>query len=792
MCRLTRTCVLIVLLAIIASAQPPADTKSAPEGSNEPGRVPVKRVVLYKSGVGYFEHSARVRGTQELNIGFTTAQLNDVLNSLTVVDLGKGRISGVRFNSVAPLEERLRALRLPLGEDTSRADFLNALRGTRVEVSGEGTPAAGRLLSVETQKKITDPRGSETEVLVLSLVTDNGELHSFEVQPGMTVRIADRDLSEEVSRYLNLIASARAQDLRRMTISAAGEGERDIFVSYISEAPVWKSTYRILLPDKAGDKALMQGWAIVDNTTSEDWNDVRLSLVAGAPQSFIQEISQPYYAHRPVVPMPQALTLTPQTHEAAMMKPVPAPPPPPPGEGQGVGGGAFTVTGTMTANLQGVVKDPTGAAIPNALVTARHEATGALKTTRTDDQGHYVFYNLPSGNSTLVVEAPGFRTFTMTNINVQARRMSEASATLNVGTVAETVTVSAAAPRANLETAELSSAMEEEEPEAEAKGVGDLFEYDIKQNVTIGKNQSALVPILQAHVDAEKVTVWNDDSEAARRALWLTNTSGETLDGGTFNVLESETFAGEGLLEAVHQGERRLISYAADPAVRIKMEEESSDKPVSKVVIIKGMMTTIHEQREKKTYKISNSDVAARQVVIEHPARSGWKLADNLKPEESTPSFHRFKVQVGPKQSADLAVEEYHPKYSQVALTNLTSDFVAVLTKQQRVTPAMERVFRRILDQKNGIAGLEAQLNARQHEIEEISNDQARIRENMKALKGSAEEKTLVQRYTGQLNAQEDRLAALRSQIASLREKHQQAQEALDQVLNEITLTETF
>jgi len=704
MCRLTRTFVLIVLLAIIAGAQPPADTKSAAEGSGEAGRVPVKRVVLYKNGVGYFEHSARVRGTQELNIDFTTAQLNDVLNSLTVVDLGKGRISGVRFNSIAPLEERLRALRLPLGEDTSRADFLNALRGTRVEVSGEGTPAAGRLLSVETQKKITDPRGSETQVLVLSLVTDNGELHSFEVQPGMTVHIADRDLSEEVSRYLNLIASARAQDLRRMTISAAGEGERDIFLSYISEAPVWKSTYRILLPEKAGDKALMQGWAIVDNTTSEDWNDVRLSLVAGAPQSFIQEISQPYYAHRPVVPMPQALTLTPQTHEAAMMKPVPAPPPPPPGEAGGMAG-----------------------AVPAA---------------------------------------------------------------------SQMVEVQAAAPppppNLNRPIAGLTQVMERLQPEAEAKGIGDLFEYDIKQNVTIDKNQSALVPILQAHVEAEKVTVWNDDSEAARRALWLTNSSGETLDGGTFNVLESETFAGEGLLEAVHQGERRLISYAADPAVRIKVEEDSSEKPVSKVVINKGMITTTHEQREKKTYKISNSDVAERQVVIEHPARSGWKLADNLKPEESTPSFHRFKVQVGPKQSAELAVEEFHPEYAQVALTNLTSDFVAVLTKQKRVTPAMERVFHRILDQKNVIASLEAQLNARQHEIEEISSDQARIRENMKALKGSAEEKTLVQRYTGQLNAQEDRLAALRSQIAALREKHQQAQEALDQTLNEITLTETF
>ncbi|PYV21196.1 MAG: hypothetical protein DMG24_20355 [Acidobacteria bacterium] len=118
--------------------------------------------------------------------------------------------------------------------------------------------------------------------------------------------------------------------------------------------------------------------------------------------------------------------------------------------------------------------------------------------------------------------------------------------------------------------------MEEEEPEAEGKGVGELFEYDVKQNVTIGKNQSALVPILQARIDAEKVTLWNEDSKEALRALWIMNASGETLDAGSFNVLESETFAGQGLLDPVHAGEKRLASYAADPAVRVRVEEDAA------------------------------------------------------------------------------------------------------------------------------------------------------------------------------------------------------------------------
>lgn len=783
--RLASTSALIVLSLVGAHAQSGASLRPAlnTSGSSE-ARLPVKRVVLYKNGVGYFEHSTRVRGTQDLNIDFTSAQLDDVLNSLTVVDLGKGRITGVRFNSVAPLSERLKALRLPLGEETTRADFLNALRGTRVEVHTGSASAVGKVLSVETHRTSSASGDRVTEVTVLALITDAGELRSFEVGPATTIRVIDSDLKEEVGRYLNLIGSAKAMDLRRMTISASGEGEREVFVSYISEVPVWKSTYRILLPEKPGEKPLIQGWAIVDNTVGEDWKDVRLSLVAGAPQSFIQEISQPYYVRRPVIALPQSMMLTPQTHEAAAPPP---PPPPPPGAGPGGGVGG----GVPSAGLEGTVKDQTGAAIPNARVTVRNEETGAAQTTTTDSQGHYQFQGIQAGNSALFVDATGFQRFSLTSIYLGVGRMNEIHPTLSLGGITQTVTVRAAPPPVNTE-ASVSEALAQQEAEAEGKGVGELFEYDIKQNVTIGKNQSALVPILQAHIDAEKVTLWNEDSEGALRALWITNTSGETLDAGSIDVLEGGTFAGQGLLDPVRSGEKRLLSYAADPAVRVKVEEDSAERPVSKVEINKGVMLTTKEERETKTYTVSNSDSSTREVIIEHPARPGWKLADNLKPEESSASFHRFKVIVDGKSSARLVVEEHHPEIAELALTNLTSDGVAVLAQQQRVTPAMQEAFKRVLDQKTAIANLDAQLKARQQEVESIGTDQARIRENMKALKGSSEERALVERYTRQLNDQEDRLAALRTEIAGLKERRRQAGERLDQILSEITLTETF
>ena len=316
---LTIGCVIVSLAQVPGLAQqaapPPTQPPPAAGGLGLPrggvipeeasDRLPVKRVVLYKNGVGYFEHLGRVRGTQQVTIDFTSGQLNDVLKSLTTVDLGNGKVTGVSFNTDDPAGRKLGALPLPLDEDTSTLAFLGALRGTRVEVQGGAGPVAGRVLAVEQRQK---SEGQE-QVLVreLALVTDAGELRTFDVTPRLSVRVLDGDVRGDIRRYLDIVASTRQRDLRRMTITSAGTGDRQLYVSYISEVPVWKCTYRLVLPAKAGDAPLLQGWAVVDNTIGEDWTGVELSLVAGSPQSFIQQLSQPFYARRPVVPLPSSV-----------------------------------------------------------------------------------------------------------------------------------------------------------------------------------------------------------------------------------------------------------------------------------------------------------------------------------------------------------------------------------------------------------------------------------------------------------------------------------------------------
>lgn len=297
--------------ASIGGQAPAAPAAAQPAESTS---LPVRRVVLYKTGVGYFEHLGSVRDRQDVTIRFTSAQLNDVLKSLTTLDLGKGRVSGISYNSIAPVEQRLGALRIPVGAAATTFDLLGSLRGARVDVTSGTTTIEGRLLSVERRTHVQ--KEVPIEVEAFSILTDTGEMRTFDLTPAVRIRIVDRDLRQEVARYLDVVGSSREQDVRRMVISTAGTGERQLFVSYISEVPIWKSTYRLVLPDKG--TPLLHGWAIIDNTIGEDWTNVDLSLVAGAPQSFIQQISQPYYGRRPVVPLPASAQITPQMHQATL------------------------------------------------------------------------------------------------------------------------------------------------------------------------------------------------------------------------------------------------------------------------------------------------------------------------------------------------------------------------------------------------------------------------------------------------------------------------------------------
>jgi hypothetical protein len=731
--RASKVAVLWLLLVAFSSGQsstPPANQ------ADSAARLPVTRVILYKNGVGYFEHAGHVRGSQDVNVDFTTAQLNDVLKSLTVLDLGKGRITGVSYNSNAPLAKRLGSLHLPVGENPTTAQFLDALRGARLEVKSGSESATGRLLSID-EREIPIKGDQKITVDQISIVSDSGEVRIFDMTPGTSVRVAEKEVNEEVGKYLGLVASTRDQDLRRMTISTAGDGERDLLVSYISEVPVWKSTYRIVIPNDG--KPLLQGWAIVDNTVGEDWRNVELALVAGAPQSFVQELSQPYYTRRPVVPLPENAMLSPQTHEATMEE----------NENARVAGDATVVNG-----IPGVVGGVAGASHD------RLESFAKLQQPQRITGG-----GAGAGNGSGSGGGIGGGVF-----------HGNGTERLGMGP----------------DSAVAADSLESATTTAQTHDLGDLFEYKLKDRVTIRKNQSALVPILQSRIDAEKVSVWNPSESSVLRALWVNNTSDLTLDGGSFNVLEGEAFAGEGLMDPIKPGEKRILSYAADLGVLVDAKQKAENQHVTKVIIAHGTMTQMTQERQENTYTIRNRDAAARTVVIEHPARAGWKLTDDQTPAESSASFHRFRLSVEPKKTTTLTVKEYRPILNSYQLTNVTDDQIKYFLVQKMIDIETERVLRKVILQKNDIAQLDATIAGRKTQVSGISDDQQRVRENMKALKGSAEEKALLERYVKELNEQEDRMQSLRHEIADLQQKRESAQKTLNETVEALQMEVTL
>jgi len=238
-----------------------AEVATRPADNN----LPVRRVVLYKSGVGFFEHQGQIQGNQTVSVDFTNGQLDDVLQSLTLLDLNGGRIAGVDYNSEAPLSQRLGTLDLPLGEKTDIAQFYGALRGVRLQIKGSSGAITGRLLSMERKTRVSG--GTTLEVDLATVVSDSGEVRTVEITPAVSVQVAERDVSQKIGQYLSLLSSAREQELRRLNVATLGTGNRQLYLSdtpdaRVNEAFSWAELSIDQMRFKLGaETGLAAGWA---------------------------------------------------------------------------------------------------------------------------------------------------------------------------------------------------------------------------------------------------------------------------------------------------------------------------------------------------------------------------------------------------------------------------------------------------------------------------------------------------------------------------------------------------
>jgi hypothetical protein len=693
--------------------------------------LPVTRVSLYKNGVGFFEHTGSVSGNVFVTINFTSGQLDDVLQSLTAIDLNGGRISGAGYNSTTPLDQQLKNLPLALSADPTAADFYAAIRGSRVEAHSGAVSITGRLLSVES-RDTNQPAGTDGAMAqrqFITVIADNGETRTLELTPATSVQLLDTALHTDVNRYLQLLDPTRSQGLRHLTIQDNGAGPRELHLSYISEVPIWKSTYRILFTDtseSAGTQtATLQGWSVVDNTTGTDWINVHLSLIAGAPQSFIQPLSQPIYSRRPEIPIAQGAELTPQTFDSS-----------------------------NEANdkvAQDEVAPATAGRLPGA-VSPKMAMSAQMRSKSGSGSG----YGIGPGSGG--------------NIGGGGMQMGPPPP-----------------PPSYEESAEASLA-----PSTTAAGFDEFFSYNLTEPITILNNESALVPILQAKVAADRVTLVSSDGTMVQqplRALWITNSSGLTLDRGSFTIIEDGNFGGEGLLDPIHAGEKRLLSYAADQAVQVSTEDDHNTEHIAQITASKGILKLHHADVREITYIIHNAASDNRTIVLEQPIFPGYKLNSDVPATETTPTVYRFRQNVAAGQTTRLHVAEKHLGVTDYRLTTADDNQLTLMLKETGHNAKLEAALQPILDARRRVSDAQTAVDQTNAHLAALRADEDRQRANITALQHA--DKSSGDRFVKDLNNTEDAIASAQSELTTRTNALDAAKANLSNLIDSFQIDET-
>jgi hypothetical protein len=279
--------------------------------------LPVREVILYKHGIGYFSRSGDLGAGESARLDFNARDMNDVLKSLTVVEKGGGKITGLRYDASIPLSQKLADLPFQIEKNRPLAEILDQLRGARITLSlGTGT-ISGAIVSGRVVPGTNERPQSERLVVML----DSGELRTADLGEVTGIQFADPRLQQQFRDYLIAVDGSRSREQRSVYIDSSDKAARSINVSYVIPVPVWKSSYRLIF--QPNSQPTLEGWAIVDNTTGQDWTGVRLSLVSGRPISFVSRLYEPRYAERPVAELAEEQAKAPIVHQGAIGGAVP-------------------------------------------------------------------------------------------------------------------------------------------------------------------------------------------------------------------------------------------------------------------------------------------------------------------------------------------------------------------------------------------------------------------------------------------------------------------------------------
>lgn len=669
--------------------------------------IPVNRVILSTSGLAHFEHRAKVTGNEQVEFPVRFEQVDDILKSMVVFD-AQGRLGGVTLPGKQPLSQVFKDLPFTRAQLASPMLLLNAYQGAMVTVKGGGFSAAGKILQVERKDTVDDEGRAETKH-VLSLMTDAG-LRQATLEDMDSLQFADEKIRGEIARALDAIRENGAAERRMLSVDLLGSGARDVTLSYVVDAPLWKAAYRMVVPETGEEKGLLQGWAVIENQTAGDWKGVDLTLVSGNPVTFRQSLYESYYVDRPEIPV--------QVFGRVMPR---------------VDSGAIATAGEMEADKDARMGYREEGKTRRALMKAMAPMAAPAPAMEMMAQG---------------AAAGGL-------VAADAAMTSEASF-MGMNTVAQ----SANAAQSSEATTQVLFRFPDR---IDLKSGQSMMVPFVSRDIPM-ERVSLYQPETHATHPLAAVEIRNDgDTGLPPGVLTLYEESA---------LLKGTAFVGDAQLPVVGPGEKRLVSYALDSKTAVKREDKSSSTE-DKITISQGVIRTAVKQRTEAVYTIKAPEKEDRTVIIEHPRLYNYELAKpDPKDVEVTATHYRVKVPVkaGEKKTFPVVLESL--QWQSWSIDGMATDqLLAYARSRGNLDEETRKAFAKLADMRREMDAIDRQVYALDQERGRIFEDQNRVRENLKSLDGKSD---IQQKYLKKLEEQEDRIQSIdkeKEKLAAARRK---------------------
>ncbi len=737
------TFALFLLSAVGRSDDPPAA---------KPAALPLARVTLFTAGVGHFLHEGTVDGTARVEFRFPEPDVNDLLKSLIAEDRDGGTVRAVTFDPRHPPEVTLKAFGVDLTENPSVGQLLQQVRGERVEITDkQGGVVAGRIVSVDRpaarvmtsppewgadgtpklSKPVVVPPPADA-VEQVNLMTDDG-LESVPLARAKKVKFSKPELQAEFRRALEALAASGGDAKKGVAVTFAGQGKRRVRVGYVTEAPVWKPTYRLSVGDNA---ASLQGWAAVDNTTEADWTDVRVRLVSGRPIAYEMDLYDPLYVPRPTVEPQVFASLRPPTYQAGQPQMA------------GVGGIGIGGAGVTNTGFAGGMANNLGNG--GGIIGFGGGQLGQLGGG---------FGQVGTGLS-----RPSVRELTRSKLSYDEFAARNAAPTAGKPVGADTMEeaflprrgVPADAPDADLLTA------------AQAGGLGYRYEYAIADPVTLPRLKTALLPTVTGPLDVKRVSVFNASTLPRHPllSLRLTNTTKQYLAQGPLAVYDGGTFAGDSRLPDLRPGESRLLSYAVDLDVSVSPETKAHTRKLASAKVADKKVTLKRTERETTAYAARTRVPGGRAVLIEHPTEKDHRVVGETKPAERTATVLRFEVSPTPEKPATLEVAEEWDAEETLPLADANAEALRATAAEPGVSPAVAAVLTGVLDRRAKLKSLAKAQAEEEAGLKAVLEEQTRVRGN---LEGVPADSDAYRRFLKKLDSQETEIEQRQARLKGLK-----------------------